>query len=163
MIYTKSQLEDLGSAAELGKTPNLPPETYISAGVAQHTILELANHWGLKGAPESWVQLADDLAAKMFPDTNCSKCGKTEEENSWGRMIDIRVITSEGEEGFADITMYLCDECFTPIQEGLMALGFKDHRHGSTDFLEDMECPGWGKCPTPTKYGRVHLRYSDAS
>lgn len=88
----------------------------------------------------------------------CSVCGRPDEDTDeleWPGFIDVRVITADGEEGFADITQLLCAEHFTEVQAALLALGFRDHRHGSTNFLEDMDCPGWGKCPTPTEYGEV--------
>jgi hypothetical protein len=79
----------------------------------------------------------------------CSRCGKPRSEDAHGILTDVQVVTADGEEGFADVTQLLCNEDLEEVLGGLRALGFKDHRHGGINYLEDDDCPGWGKCPTP--------------
>ena len=98
------------------------------------------------------------------PERVCSWCGMTEDETEWGSLFDVRVVTREGEEGFADVTQLLCDEHAIEVLEELKALGFKSHIHGGTNSLEDMNCPGSGMivggvCPTPVD----HDPYDDGS
>jgi hypothetical protein len=98
------------------------------------------------------------LRREPEPERVCSRCGVRESLTEFGHLIDIRVIIADREEGFADITQLICDTDIRILQIKLMELGFKDHRHGSIDFLEDIECPGFedmDKCKTPTAFGRV--------
>lgn len=90
----------------------------------------------------------------VAPPRFCSICGVAEDEAVYGTLIDAQTIVADGEEGFADITLLLCDECAVPVFNGLVALGFKDHRHGGANHLEDTECPGYrgGECPTPSDW-----------
>lgn len=103
----------------------------------------------------------DDAVFHCCPEREepgCSKCGITESESAWGTLIAIRVTTHEGEEGSADVTQLLCDECVVPVLDALHELGFIDHRHGGANFLEDEECRGYKSmhnCPTPTQWGPV--------
>lgn len=86
----------------------------------------------------------------------CSLCGIFEQEALYGVLVDARVIVADGEEGFADITLLLCDDCSVGVFKGLQNLGFKDHRHGGANSLEDQNCPGADRmraCPTPTDSG----------
>jgi hypothetical protein len=93
------------------------------------------------------------------PERSCSVCGVSEDDTAWGSLVDVRVVIADGEEGFADITQLLCDKHLEHMQIGLSDLGFKDHRHGSINYLEDESCSGahgrMDNCPTPTEYGRV--------
>lgn len=94
------------------------------------------------------------------PPMVCSKCGTPEEDTPHGRLFDVQVITCEGEEGYGNVTMMLCDEqeCGPTIIEELIKLGFVDHKHGGTDLLQDENCIGaqyneqhyLKPCPTPT-------------
>lgn len=87
-----------------------------------------------------------------LPENVCVSCGATESESEWGCLTDVRVIIADGEEGYADLKKYVCEECLEPMQDALCALGFKDHRHGGINYLEDAKCVGaldTGKCPTP--------------
>lgn len=85
------------------------------------------------------------------PPNYCSKCGMDEEESLWGKLIDITVETSRGEEGHATVEMLLCDMCYPEVNEAVMKLGFVNHHHGGIDFLEDGTCEGgYANCPTPT-------------
>lgn len=82
----------------------------------------------------------------------CSRCGVTENDAEWEMLFDVRVITADGEEGFADVVQLLCNDHLIEVTEALVALGFKDHRHGGANFLEDNHCPGaerMNACPTP--------------
>lgn len=98
------------------------------------------------------------------PEENrCSVCGIPESEAEYERLIDARVITADGEEGFADVVQLLCEDHAQAMFVGLMALGFKDHRHGGANFLEDRECPGarsMDACPTPSEYGEYVVKAS---
>lgn len=103
-----------------------------------------------------------DEAAKhecpVPPERRCSWCGVLESESQWGILIPVEVITNSGEEGAADVVQLLCDEHAERVHHGLTELGFRDHRHGGANFLEDEECPGYknmDNCPTPTSYGQV--------
>lgn len=84
-----------------------------------------------------------------LPPLRCSRCGVTEDDEPDGFLSDVRVMTADGEEGQADVTMLLCGRDLEEVLPVLRGLGFKDHRHGGINFLEDTECPGWEKCPTP--------------
>lgn len=75
-----------------------------------------------------------------LPPLHCSKCNASEEEVGW--LIEVRVTTNPGEEGYSEVVMSLCDNCDTAILEGLRALGFLNHDHGGTAFLQDDSCPG---------------------
>lgn len=80
----------------------------------------------------------------------CVTCGMSEDDDY---LIAIRVLTNPGEEGHADETRYFCDEHLIAALAILAALGFKNHRHGGINFLEDQECPGRDRsadCPSPT-------------
>lgn len=106
-----------------------------------------------------WRALYDDLRLKDQPppERRCSRCGATEDdtdEMEWPGLIDVRVVTAEGEEGYGDVTQLLCANCFPTVQGALHELGFKHHHHGGANFLEDEGCPGAGHmiggvCPFP--------------
>jgi len=95
----------------------------------------------------------------------CDGCGKTENGDQNSRWdfhipydwIQIRVDAGEEyEEGYQRINQIFCEDCAIAKLEALMALGFKSHRHGSTNLLEDENCPGYNDmalCPTPEEYG----------
>lgn len=89
------------------------------------------------------------------PEPVCSICG----DPDGGILTDVRVIIADGEEGYADITQLLCEEHLILMQDELPKLGFRDHRHGGINFLEDPNCPGttgsMHDCPTPTGYGGI--------
>lgn len=90
--------------------------------------------------------------------TFCSQCGVKEEESVDGFLFHFQVITQPGEEGYSDVTQLLCGDCLEPIRVGLIALGFKAHHHGSTDFLADPFCTGdqgISPCPSPHGYGPI--------
>lgn len=89
-----------------------------------------------------------------LPPLNCSGCEGSEEEVGW--MIEVRVITQPGEEGYSEVVMYLCEDCDTQVIDGLKALGFVNHTHGGTAFLQDDTCPGgYANCtdPVANEYG----------
>lgn len=94
------------------------------------------------------------MAAIVLPPEFCSKCGKSSEDCDWGSLIDVSVVTADGEEGFAYVTQLLCDDCLNPMLDALTSLGFVDHHHGGIDFLEDLSCCGgnnaYDNCPTPS-------------
>lgn len=91
------------------------------------------------------------------PELRCSQCGRIDEETyelEWSGLIDIRVMTAEGEEGYDDLTQLLCAECWGPVLAAIQGAGFRHHRHGGIRFLEDVDCPGGGNvvggvCPNP--------------
>ena len=74
----------------------------------------------------------------------CTRCGQEDDY-----LTSVQVVTAQGEEGFADITHLFCQLCLVEVTTTLTELGFKDHRHGGVNFLEDMDCPGWNGCVTP--------------
>lgn len=79
-------------------------------------------------------------------------CGVLFEDE--GYLIDITVLTSPGEEGYAEVTQQLCQHHYEEIAPKLMALGFKSHNHHGTNLLDaEDECGGYGKCPHPVEYG----------
>lgn len=81
-----------------------------------------------------------------------SGCGVTFEDQ--GYLIDITVITSPGEEGFAEVTQWFCQDHYDSIVPKLMALGFKSHNHHGTNLLDaEADCGGYDKCPHPVEYG----------
>jgi hypothetical protein len=98
------------------------------------------------------------LEATPEPVDVCAVCGTPKEQTEWGLLTDVTVVTADGQEGYSNVTLLLCDEHFRDIADGLIALGFVDHRHGSTSTLEDSSCPGYEDmeaCLTPTRYGNV--------
>jgi hypothetical protein len=98
----------------------------------------------------------------LIPSRVCSLCGIEEDETEYGFLGDIRVTVMDGEEGYANIVHLLCDDCLTKQVAGLRKLGFVDHRHGSTNLLEDEDCPGYigsmHNCPTPSEYGEYVVK-----
>ena len=93
------------------------------------------------------------------PEIRCSKCECLESDADWGSLFPIEVITNAGEEGHADVIQLLCNDCFTEVVHGLIELGFKDHRHGGANFLEDIDCceNPYENCPTPSGYGEYYV------
>lgn len=118
----------------------------------------LLRGWHASGyAPEQAEALKKHLDERFAPppDNTCHWCGKSDTENEddgYGPCVDITVITANGEEGFAQVTRYACFEHLEEIAEALIALGFGQHRHGGSNFLEPRSCPGYNTmraCPTP--------------
>lgn len=99
----------------------------------------------------------------ILHNNKCSKCGKDAEETEWGTLLDISVITADGEEGFAYVTQLLCDTCFNTVLNAIVELGFVDHRHGGINYLEDMNCcngiKAYEKCPRPSEFGQYIVNY----
>lgn len=97
-------------------------------------------------------------------DLYCSHCGTHEGDTPNCSLVEVSVITAEGEEGFAYVTQLLCDEenCLPRVLGALHDLGFVNHHHGSIDFLEDPKCCNgrntYEDCPTPTGYGRHYVQ-----
>lgn len=92
------------------------------------------------------------------PRHRCVRCGKRQDSTRYPEpyMTDVTVEIAGGEEGHTIITKYVCLEnsCLNEMTDALMALGFKDHRHGGINFLEPQDCPGandMDACPTPAK------------
>lgn len=83
----------------------------------------------------------------------CSQCGVSEDDAPDNYLVDITVIIANGEEGFADITQYLCDDCAPAIVLMLQNLKFMDHRHGGINYLEDPDCMAVDQCKTPSEFG----------
>lgn len=90
------------------------------------------------------------------PENFCYKCGKTDSENEedgFGPCVDIRVIVAYGEEGYDDVTHYVCNDHLVSVTKALIDLGFGVHKHGGIHFLEIEDCPGFSRskslCPTP--------------
>lgn len=83
-------------------------------------------------------------------------CGISGEDEEWGLLLYIHVLTSAGQEGYAEVTQAFCEDHFAIVTDILRMAGFKSHRHGGINFLEEEEptCGGYGKCPTPSGYGR---------
>lgn len=81
-------------------------------------------------------------------------CGRTGDDEGWPTLIYITVLTSPGEEGYAEVTQAFCQEHYEEVAPALMALGFRSHNHHGTNLLDgEDECGGYGKCPTPAEYG----------
>lgn len=74
-------------------------------------------------------------------------------------LIDITVLCSPGEEGYAEVTQLFCDEHYEEMAAALAALGFVSHNHHGTNLLDgdadwvDHRCGGYGKCPHEVEYG----------
>lgn len=87
---------------------------------------------------------------------HCSRCGISEQDEPNNYLTDCTVIIADDEEGFAYITQYFCGVCLCKLQLELTRIGFKDHRHGGINYLEDLECIGASHsefCPMPSEYG----------
>jgi len=98
--------------------------------------------------------LAEHRFCECVPDPRyCSRCGISEEDEQDNLLTDFTVECADGEEGFASITQLICGDCLPKMMADLQAIGFKDHRHGGINYLEDEDCPGYGLCPTPSEYG----------
>lgn len=98
-----------------------------------------------------------ELRAQPEPTYGCAICRITPEEIN-EPLTDVTVITADGEEGYSNITLLLCNDDLIHVTDELQKLGFSDHRHGSTSLLEDPDCPGFEymeSCPNPTHYGNV--------
>lgn len=85
------------------------------------------------------------------PVHHCAVCGKTDEDNyddGFGPLVDFRLVVSDGEEGFSDVTRYFCQEHMVKVADALVELGLGSHHHGSTTFVEadTEECGGYGEC-----------------
>lgn len=77
---------------------------------------------------------------------HCSYCDRT------NQLTDVRVIIAESEEGWADERRLVCENHIDSMTAGLRRLGFRSHRHGGINYLEDDDCPGCDNkaaCPTP--------------
>jgi hypothetical protein len=120
-------------------------------------IMWAASEYHRNKTPENLAKL-EAVLEKHFavpPDNACHWCGKTDTENDdegYGPCVDITVRTADGEEGYAQVTRYACNDHLIEITGKLMALGFGEHRHGGINFLEPQDCPGYERmadCPTP--------------
>jgi hypothetical protein len=120
-------------------------------------IVDAAYAYHLSPRPEILEQLLAVIgrAFAVPPDHECHFCGMTDtenEDNGFGPLTDVRVIIANGEEGFADITRWVCNDHLISVTEDLRRSGFSEHRHGGINFLEDMDCPGsrnMDDCPSP--------------
>lgn len=89
------------------------------------------------------------------PEHTCHWCGKTDSENEddgYGPLVDIFVLVANGEEGQAEQLRYVCNDHLIEQSRALINLGYGVHKHGGTNFLEPMDCPGYDHmddCPTP--------------
>lgn len=72
----------------------------------------------------------------------CSDCGILQSDTDYGVLNDIRVVVSDGEEGYSNVLRFYCEDCFVHVLEVLVFTGFKTHVHGGICHLEDFECPG---------------------
>lgn len=77
----------------------------------------------------------------------CSKCNNIDEDDY---LCEVTAVTQPGEEGYSEVTLLLCQSCLIPVLDGLRALGFVNHHHGSTDFLSDDDNCSYDSCVTPT-------------
>lgn len=87
----------------------------------------------------------------------CSQCGISEDDDYDNYLVDFTLTVADGEEGFAQVTQFICGNCHDKMAEALIALGFKDHRHGGINFLEAKDCGGWSKCQNPSIYGQYFV------
>lgn len=95
------------------------------------------------------IVMLDALINPEVDYRKCSVCGAAENQAS---LLDVTVLVADGEEGHAWIMQLLCSSHAPAVIQTLYAAGFKDHRHGTSNHLEDRECPGFHdhkKCPTP--------------
>lgn len=121
-------------------------------------VVEVGDDQSVEEAVEEYVHSvgsafgSPDKVETEPPEPVCSRCSKPESEDVHGILTPVQVVTAEGEEGYADVTQLLCNDDLEEVLAGLMALGFKDHRHGGINYLEDDECKatyGSAGCPTP--------------
>jgi hypothetical protein len=110
---------------------------------------------------EQHIALLEDqlrrLRSQPEPILACAVCHLTQNEMD-ELLTDVTVVVADGQEGYSNVTLLLCDHDFESIADDLVKLGFIDHRHGGTSTLEDPSCPGYldmNACPTPTRYGNV--------
>lgn len=103
---------------------------------------------------EPWDRVEREETVCSYP--GCQTLG---DDEGWPTLIHITVLTSPGEEGYAEVTQALCEEHYEIVAPALMALGFKSHNHHGTNLLDaEAECGGYGKCPTPAEYGPELVR-----
>lgn len=110
--------------------------------LAAQALREIAGQARTTEVRDLLLREAAKLEPPSPPEPVCSRCGMPEFESEWGRLLDVRVVVAEGEEGFADLTQLLCDKHAGEAIDALRRLGFRDHRHGGTNLLEDRACPG---------------------
>jgi hypothetical protein len=85
----------------------------------------------------------------------CHWCGKSDDDNyddGYGGLVDFHLEVSVGEEGYSNIVRYACQEHLVWLADEFNKLGFYNHYHGSTTFIEALDCPGYNDmdaCPTP--------------
>lgn len=99
-------------------------------------------------------------------ETPCSvgDCTTTAADEGWSTLIHITMLTSPGEEGYAEVTQAFCQAHFEVVVPALQALGFKSHNHhGTNSFDAEDECGGYGKCQTPAEYGPELVVHSGGS
>lgn len=80
----------------------------------------------------------------------CSVCGISEDDEPNNLLTDCTIVIADGEEGFASITQFWCGDCLELKITELTNIGFKDHRHGGINYLEDPDCVD---CLSPSEYG----------
>lgn len=85
----------------------------------------------------------------------CSEpgCGRTANDEGWPTLIYLTVLTSPGEEGYAEVTRVYCQEHFEIVARQLVSMGFGSHNHHGTNLLDAEVCGGYGTCPMPAEYG----------
>ena len=77
----------------------------------------------------------------------CSICG----EDQGYTLSYVTVLMNPGEEGYAEVTMALCDDHSYEVAVRLQALGFQSHNHHGTNPLASDECEY--PCPLEAEYG----------
>lgn len=83
-------------------------------------------------------------------------CERTAEDEGWPTLIYIKVLTSPGEEGYAEVTQALCMSHADWVFYGLMGLNFASHNHHGTNPLVDHKtCSGYPDyaCGKEYEYG----------
>jgi hypothetical protein len=87
----------------------------------------------------------------------CSRC-KSDGVNTLSQsFVDFTVTCAQGEEGYASIRQWICDDCLPAMQDALIALGFKDHHHGGINFLEDENCPVMAEHRAEWQRTKIHV------
>lgn len=89
------------------------------------------------------ARLKHEEQEALWANEKCSKCGVKRKWVIYEHLETIILCVNPHQEGYAQITMLLCDRCCTPLYEGLIDLGFKNHDHGSTSSFDDQDCPGY--------------------
>jgi hypothetical protein len=100
------------------------------------------------------IEVAHFVVARI-----CDGCGERQEANEDRTFDDQNWMPFGVEcgddwttEGYCRVERLFCDACVESVAETLIRIGFTSHAHGTSNWLEDLSCPGFhdpDACPQP--------------